>query len=39
MTDNRDESEKDEPIIRDKRRIDPETGDVREPQAPKYPQK
>ncbi|MDF1477632.1 nucleotide exchange factor GrpE [Leifsonia sp. H3M29-4] len=33
MTDNRDESEKDEPIIRDKRRIDPETGDVREPQA------
>lgn len=27
------ESEKDEPIIRDKRRIDPETGDVREPAA------
>lgn len=25
--------EKDEPVIRDKRRIDPETGDVREPQA------
>lgn len=32
MADN-DESEKDEPIIRDKRRIDPETGDVREPAA------
>ena len=27
------ESEKDEPVIRDKRRIDPETGDVREPEA------
>jgi molecular chaperone GrpE len=32
MTDEN-ESEKDEPIIRDKRRIDPETGDVREPEA------
>ena len=31
MTDNENDSEKDEPIIRDKRRIDPETGDVREP--------
>jgi len=29
----KDESPKDEPIIRDKRRIDPETGDVREPAA------
>lgn len=29
----KDESEKDEPIIRDKRRVDPETGDVREPEA------
>ena len=27
------ESEKDEPVIRDKRRIDPETGDVRGPKA------
>ena len=32
MTD-QNESEKDEPVIRDKRRIDPETGDVREPEA------
>ncbi|MFZ2963765.1 MAG: nucleotide exchange factor GrpE [Rhodoglobus sp.] len=29
----KDEPPKDEPIIRDKRRIDPETGDVREPAA------
>ena len=28
-----DEENNDEPIIRDKRRIDPETGDVREPEA------
>jgi molecular chaperone GrpE len=32
MTDEN-EPEKDEPVIRDKRRIDPETGDVREPGA------
>ncbi len=31
MADKQNDSEKDEPIIRDKRRIDPETGDVREP--------
>jgi len=31
MADKENDSEKDEPIIRDKRRIDPETGDVREP--------
>ena len=29
----KDDSEKDEPVIRDKRRIDPETGDVRAPEA------
>lgn len=28
-----DEENNDEPIIRDKRRVDPETGDVREPEA------
>jgi molecular chaperone GrpE len=34
MSDNNDERhENEEPIIRDKRRIDPETGDVREPDA------
>lgn len=31
MTNNENNDEQDEPIIRDKRRIDPETGDVREP--------
>jgi len=30
MTDN-ENNDKDEPVIRDKRRVDPETGDVREP--------
>jgi len=29
----KDDSEKDEPVIRDKRRIDPETGEVRAPEA------
>ena len=34
MSDNNDERhENEEPVIRDKRRIDPETGDVREPDA------
>ncbi|CAN5337014.1 nucleotide exchange factor GrpE [soil metagenome] len=33
MTDKQNDSEQDEPVIRDKRRIDPETGDVREPAA------
>jgi len=34
MTDNRNNDETpEEPIIRDKRRVDPETGDVREPEA------
>ena len=34
MSDNNDERhENEEPVIRDKRRIDPETGDVREPEA------
>lgn len=29
----KDDSEKDEPVIRDKRRIDPETGEIRAPEA------
>lgn len=31
MADQKNDPEKEEPVIRDKRRIDPETGDVREP--------
>lgn len=33
MADNDERHENEEPVIRDKRRIDPETGDVREPEA------
>ena len=33
MADHENDSEKEEPVIRDKRRIDPETGDVRDPAA------
>jgi molecular chaperone GrpE len=33
MSDNDERHENEEPVIRDKRRIDPETGDVREPDA------
>ena len=33
MADENNDEKKDEPVIRDKRRVDPETGDVREPAA------